>query len=56
MPGSRGPTSRAVVQSAGYGYRLKSSILKKEFALGGKLQVEVEAQDHVLARPRLAPE
>src|SRR5471032_2907480 len=30
--------SRAVVQSAGNGYRLKASILKKEFALGGHLQ------------------
>src|ERR1039457_5766672 len=30
--------SRAVVQSAGNGYRLKASILKKEFALGGNLQ------------------
>jgi len=31
-------TSRAVIQSAGYGYRLKASILKHEFMLGGKLQ------------------
>jgi len=30
--------SRAVVQSAGYGYRLKASVLKREFKLGGKLQ------------------
>ena len=30
--------SRAVVQSAGHGYRLKASILKREFALGGQLQ------------------
>jgi CRP-like cAMP-binding protein len=30
--------SRAVVQSAGNGYRLKASVLKKEFALGGNLQ------------------
>jgi len=30
--------SRAVVQSAGYGYRLNASILKREFALGGQLQ------------------
>lgn len=30
--------SRAVVQSAGAGYRLRSSILKREFALGGQLQ------------------
>jgi CRP-like cAMP-binding protein len=30
--------SQAVVQSAGYGYRLKASILKREFARGSKLQ------------------
>ena len=30
--------SRAVVQSAGYGYRLKASVVKREFALGGNLQ------------------
>ena len=30
--------SRAVVQSAGYGYRLKASALKKEFEQGGALQ------------------
>ena len=30
--------SRAVVQSAGNGYRLKASLLKKEFAMGGSLQ------------------
>ena len=30
--------NRAVVQSAGNGYRLRASILKKEFALGGELQ------------------
>ena len=30
--------SRAVVQSAGYAYRVKASILKQEFALGGELQ------------------
>src|ERR1700677_3871540 len=35
MGGER-PTSRAVVQSAGDGYRLKASILKSEFALGGQ--------------------
>jgi CRP-like cAMP-binding protein len=37
MGGDSAP-SQAVVQSAGYGYRLKASILKKEFALGSKLQ------------------
>jgi len=30
--------SRAVVQSAGYGYRLKAAVLKKEFDQGGTLQ------------------
>ncbi len=30
--------SRAVVQSAGYGYRLKSAVLKNEFERGGTLQ------------------
>jgi CRP-like cAMP-binding protein len=36
--GGESTPSRAVVQSAGEGYRLKASILKKEFALGGQLQ------------------
>lgn len=31
-------TSRAMVQSTGFGYRLKASILQQEFLLGGKLQ------------------
>src|SRR4051794_12114944 len=30
--------SRAVVQSAGFGYRLRASALKREFRLGGRLQ------------------
>ncbi len=30
--------NRAVVQSAGNGYRLKASVMKKEFALNGNLQ------------------
>jgi CRP-like cAMP-binding protein len=34
--GGKSTTSRAVVQSAGNGYRLKASILKREFALGGQ--------------------
>jgi len=29
--------SRSVVQSAGYGYRLKAAVLKKEFEQGGRL-------------------
>ena len=36
--GGESTPSRAVVQSAGYGYRLKASMLKTEFALGGQLQ------------------
>jgi CRP-like cAMP-binding protein len=36
--GGESTPSRAVVQSAGHGYRLRASILKKEFALGGELQ------------------
>jgi len=30
--------SRAVVQSAGYGYRLRAAVMKKEFERGGELQ------------------
>jgi CRP-like cAMP-binding protein len=36
--GGESTPSRAVVQSAGYGYRLKASVVKREFALGGELQ------------------
>ncbi len=36
--GGESTPSRAVVQSAGEGYRLKASALKKEFARGGELQ------------------
>jgi CRP-like cAMP-binding protein len=36
--GGESTPSRAVVQSAGNGYRLKASALKREFALGGELQ------------------
>jgi CRP-like cAMP-binding protein len=36
--GGESTPSRAVVQSAGNGYRLKASSLKREFALGGTLQ------------------
>jgi len=36
--GGESTSSRAVVQSAGNGYRLKAKVLKKEFALGGALQ------------------
>ena len=36
--GGESTPSRAVVQSAGHGFRLKRSITKREFALGGQLQ------------------
>jgi len=36
--GGESTPSRAVVQSQGNGYRLKASVLKREFALGGYLQ------------------
>ena len=36
--GGESTPSRAVVQSAGHGYRLRASVLKREFALGGNLQ------------------
>ena len=36
--GGESTPSRAVVQSEGFGYRLKANILKREFALGGTLQ------------------
>ena len=36
--GGESTPSRAVVQSAGEGYRVKASVLKREFALGGELQ------------------
>jgi CRP-like cAMP-binding protein len=36
--GGETTTSRAVVQSAGLGYRLRASVMKKEFQRGGELQ------------------
>ena len=36
--GGESTPGRAVVQSAGKGYRIRASVLKKEFALGGELQ------------------
>jgi len=36
--GGESTPSRAVVQSAGDAYRLRASVLKREFALGGNLQ------------------
>ena len=37
--GGESTASRAVVQSAGYGYRLRAAALKREFKLGGQLQI-----------------
>jgi len=37
--GGESTPSRAVVQSAGQGYRLRANLLKREFALGGQLQL-----------------
>jgi CRP-like cAMP-binding protein len=36
--GGESTPSRAVVQSAGNGYRLRAGVLKREFAMGGNLQ------------------
>jgi CRP-like cAMP-binding protein len=36
--GGESTPSRAIVQSAGHGYRLKAAVLKAEFELGGPLQ------------------
>ena len=36
--GGESTTNRAVVQSEGFGYRLKGSLLKNEFGVGGGLQ------------------
>ena len=36
--GGESTPSRAIVQSAGYGYRLRATVLKKEFVQGGALQ------------------
>jgi CRP-like cAMP-binding protein len=36
--GGESTPSRAVVQSAGYGYRLKAAVLQREFKRGGQLQ------------------
>jgi hypothetical protein len=38
LPGQKKTLDRAVVQSAGYGYRLKASHLRKEFELGSPLR------------------
>jgi len=36
--GGESTPNRAIVQSAGYGYRLRATVLKREFKLGGMLQ------------------
>lgn len=36
--GGETTTNRAIVQGAGYGYRLKTNCLKREFMLGGQFQ------------------
>jgi len=36
--GGESTSSRAIVQSAGHGYRLRAAVLKKEFKRGGQLQ------------------
>ena len=36
--GGESTPSRAVVQSAGYGYRLKAAVLQREFKRGGQMQ------------------
>jgi CRP-like cAMP-binding protein len=36
--GGESTPNRAIVQSAGSGYRLRSTVLKEEFSLGGELQ------------------
>lgn len=36
--GGESTPSRAVVQSSGFGYRLSSAVLKREFRMGGKMQ------------------
>ena len=38
LMGGESTPSRAVVQSAGQGYRVKANVLKREFALGAQLQ------------------
>lgn len=39
--GGESTTSRAVVQSAGHGLRLKASLVKEEFARGGPLMIQL---------------
>jgi hypothetical protein len=48
IDGENTPT-RAVVQTAGYGYRLRATVLKKEFSEGGHLQVLALRYSQVLA-------
>lgn len=46
--GTESASSLAVVQSAGYGYRVPVDILRKEFALGGKFQLLLLRYAHAL--------
>jgi CRP-like cAMP-binding protein len=46
--GSETMTTRAVVQRGGYGYRIRASILKQEFANGGELQLLMLRYMHAL--------
>ena len=46
--GTKSASSLAVVQSAGYGYRIEASILRKEFALGGHFQLLPLRYTHAL--------
>jgi CRP-like cAMP-binding protein len=46
--GGESTPSRAIVQSAGYAYRLSSSRLKREFVLGGPMQLQLMRYTQVL--------
>lgn len=46
--GTKSSSSLAVVQSAGYGYRIEMNILKKEFSLGGHFQLLLLRYTHAL--------
>jgi hypothetical protein len=49
LPGQKKILDRAVVQSAGYGYRLKASHLRKEFELGSPLRYLLQRYTQSLA-------
>jgi len=48
LPGQKKTLDRAVVQSAGYGYRLKAVHLRKEFELGGPLRYLLQRYTQML--------